>query len=81
MKRSSAKDQLAEWLAGRPFHAEQCCPDFSCCQPSLLAPEDERRLFVERPELRDNLCMGFLGRAMAHLGKQVHIAGSTEGEA
>lgn len=81
-------EQLQKWLAGQSVHMGerpdgQCCPDFSCCQPQLLAPEAERRVFVERPEVRDQLCMGFLGRALAEMGKadEVHIAGSIEGMA
>lgn len=76
-------EQLDAWAAGDSRHGEQCCPDFSCCEPDLKAPDDERRLFLTRPELRDQLCMGFLGRAMAQLGKEneVHISGSIQGEA
>ena len=76
-------EQLAKWAAGESIHGDQCCPDFSCCEPELKAPDAERRLFMERPELREQLCIGYLGRALAALGKdkEVHIAGSIQGEA
>ena len=45
-------EQTSEWVAGRPRHSEtnECTPDFSCCQPSLLAPEEERRAFEAADE-------------------------------
>lgn len=82
-ERISYEEQLRRWAAGESIHAEQCCPDFSCCEPELKAPDAERLLFLNRPELRERLCMGYLGRAMALLGKDkdVYIAGSIEGNA
>jgi hypothetical protein len=41
----SIKLQLSEWIAGRPHHnkvRDECTPDFSCCNPALLASEAER---------------------------------------
>lgn len=70
-------EQLAAWLNGNSVHAEQCCPDFSCCEPSLLADEATRRAFVDHPESRDQMCMMFLGAAFASAGKKVYIAGDT----
>ena len=37
----SSQLQMEKWLAGHPEHnteRDECCPDFSCCQPHLLAP-------------------------------------------
>ena len=34
--------QLDEWVKGNPIHNnvdDECCPDFSCCRPELLAPK------------------------------------------
>ena len=84
MTKQSADSQLTALVAGNPVHdyeAGQCCPDFSCCRPDLLAPLTERELFRDRPEIRDQMLMGFLGRALAGYGDKVHIAGSFEGEA
>lgn len=78
----SSNDQLAKWLDGVSEHniaRDECVPDFSCCEPHLLAPIAERRLFCERPELRMSLLMGFLGRALS--GTQAYVAGSVDGEA
>lgn len=44
-----SKDQLEKWLKGESIHnkkSDECCPDFSCCIPSLLAPEEERKKFA-----------------------------------
>lgn len=75
--------QLAEWVKGNPIHAEHgCCPDFSCCQPALLAPADVRQKFAAADETtRAKFLMGFLGAALALMGKakEVHIAGEHEG--
>lgn len=78
----SPNEQLIAWVAGEPIHnvaRDECCPDFSCCRPELLWPEEQRQLFADRPELRDDMLMMALGAALS--GAQVHIAGSTEGEA
>lgn len=42
-------DQLKSWLAGNSIHnseRHECCPDFSCCHPELLASLEERTDFV-----------------------------------
>lgn len=38
-------EQLELWVRGKSVHndeRDECCPDFSCCSPELLAPEHER---------------------------------------
>ena len=82
----TSDEQLDEWVKGNSIHnddREECCPDFSCCQTHFKATLEERILFRDRPELRDNMLMNFLGAAMAGYDpdKKVHIAGSTEGSA
>jgi hypothetical protein len=47
-----------------------CCPDYSCCQPELLAPFEERELYVDTRNRRDvrtltRLDCMFLGRLIA----------------
>lgn len=51
------RHQLMAWLAGRPFHLrndalgiDQCCPDFSCCQPELLVCREIRRAYLTSPQ-------------------------------
>lgn len=83
----TCKEQLERWVAGESVHndeRDECCPDFSCCQPELLASEDERRAFKEAHDRGDEnsimaMLGGFLGAAMKRLGANAHIAGhSTE---
>lgn len=42
-------EQLNQWLLAKPIHrpnGDMCCPDYSCCNPELLAPLHERERFV-----------------------------------
>lgn len=77
----STDEQLAEWLKGNPIHndeREECCPDFSCCTPSLLADQKTRQAFVDgNEELRMSMLGIFLGKAIAEMGfeKKVYLAG------
>lgn len=76
-------EQLARWVAGESVHNDQgdCCPDFSCCRPSLAWPIDQRRAFVDHPEARDAMCMMSLAAAMKEYAAEtktkttVHIIG------
>jgi len=74
-------EQLSEWVKGNslcPNNLGECCPDFSCCQPELLADEVTRVAFANgTKETRHSLLGGFLGAAMekAVKGKNVYIAG------
>jgi hypothetical protein len=64
--------QLNHWLRGETVHLcipELCCPDYSCCQPELLAPLEERELYVEAHNRRDMATITrmdamFLGRLL-----------------
>lgn len=80
----TSDEQLDAWVAGNSLHnqaRDECCPDFSCCQKYYKATQDERKLFRDRPELRDKMLMGFLGAALAGGEKAVHVIGSIEGVA
>jgi hypothetical protein len=74
-------EQLNLWLEGIPKHNTtrgECCPDFSCCRPELLAPREVREIFVAaqrsgNDRVTDRLLMEFLCRALAD--KNVYIAG------
>lgn len=85
----SSKKQLEQWVKGTPEHNDErgeCCPDFSCCVPSLLASDEDRRLYADACESGNDavkmaMLGGFLGRAMEQHGKpKVHLAGFTDGE-
>ena len=76
-------EQLQKWLAGESIHnkeRDECCPDFSCCKPELLATLEERQLFTSRPDARDSMLMMFLGKAISSMPKKVnvHISGDCE---
>lgn len=46
----SSMKQLDAWLEGKPFHdniIDQCAPDFSCCNPDLLSPYNERKKYYD----------------------------------
>lgn len=75
-------EQLAAWVDGDSQHGagkhEDCCPDFSCCQPELLAPLAERKTFAAGNESTRNAMLGtFLGRMLAAAGQaeSVYAAG------
>lgn len=79
----TCEEQLAQWVNGISIHnhdRDECCPDFSCCQPELLATQEERTLFSSRPDAKDSMLMMFLGRALSAMPKKVkvHIAGDAE---
>lgn len=75
-------EQLLSWLKGKSIHNDkQCCPDFSCCVPQLLASFEEREAFIiaflnDDNEQTDKMLFMFLGRAMNTItDKQILIAG------
>lgn len=71
--------QLQAWKLGAPYHNrvdDECCPDFSCCQPSLLAGAEVRReYFAASAQRRHGWQLVFLSRALEAQGSDVHIAG------
>ena len=72
------KEQLALWLDGKPVHGEQCCPDFSCCRPELLAPREVREVFMAAHEQNNEAVTmrmfgTFLGAAFSD--KNIYIVG------
>lgn len=79
----SIHHQLREWVAGNPTHNEvrnECCPDFSCCQPELLWPEEQRELFANADDrMREAMLLMSLGAALNLMSEDyrdgVYIAG------
>lgn len=44
--RERARVQCLVWAQGRPYHEpvnDECCPDFSCCRPSLFMKDEAER--------------------------------------
>lgn len=77
----TCEEQLDLWVAGKPVHndeREECCPDFSCCNPRLLAPIEMRQMFRDNPERREAMLFGFLGAALAN--QPVYVAGRPEAD-
>lgn len=72
------------WVEGKSIHnkeRKECCPDFSCCQPHLLAPEQERKAFLEAHRKGDegtkmSMLYEFLGRAFS--SDKTYVAGYKE---
>jgi len=80
--------QTSEWLKGNPQHNAvdgECCPDFSCCNPELLAPKEVRELFYKADQTgNDKVCSRMLGEFLGKMvdaildEPKVHIAGLDE---
>jgi hypothetical protein len=74
--------QLRRWAAGDPVCPSttgECCPDFSCCRPKLLWPEEKRRLFVQADQrTRETMLVGSLGALIADAGLRAHVIGGPE---
>lgn len=72
-------EQLALWVNGESVHndeRDECCPDFSCCRPDLLARQEDREEFMEGGAIvRDGMLLGFLGALLAADGTNAYIAG------
>lgn len=71
-------EQLEKWVAGKPIHNRgrpyggECCPDFSCCIPALLAPVETRIAFKNADEsTRTKMLGGFLAAMLAQKGFEV----------
>lgn len=88
----AANHQLREWAEGRPWHnpwspgatepdysrtGGECCPDFSCCAPSMIWASERRYAFVAaNDEQREGMLFGALaGLARDH---DAYVIGSEE---
>ena len=77
----TSDEQLEQWVAGYPVHndeRDECCPDFSCCEPSLLVDYETRKAFLEAgEELRMSMLGLFLGKAISSMNMldKVHLVG------
>ena len=85
MLKMTPEQQLDLWCEGHSVHnaaTDECCPDFSCCNQKIDTPIEDRKLFRDRPELRDAMLGQFLHRAILTMpnGDKIYVAGVTEGE-
>ena len=85
-------EQLGLWLEGKSVHNDErneCCPDFSCCKPELLADLEVRQLFhtayaTGAQHIYNALLMGFLSGGVSAaeregLETKVYLAGLQDG--
>ena len=52
--------QTISWANGKPYHNitdNECTPDFSCCNPTLLACSGERLIFLEAVITNNTACI------------------------
>jgi len=71
------EEQLTRWVSGDavcPNTRHECCPDFSCCRPSMMWPQDKRKRFIEaiQPE-REKMMLGSLVTLAEDEGVNVHV--------
>ena len=79
-------EQLEQWVKGNSIHndaRDECCPDFSCCKPELLAPKEVRQKFQKadkqtRMGMLSHFLSACVAKATEESGIKVHIAGDRE---
>lgn len=79
----SPEKQVEMWVKGESIHNEErdeCCPDFSCCDKSLMAKESVRLRFakaeVEGNEaVKTELLAMFLGRLLKRRNINAYVIG------
>lgn len=61
--------QLDQWLKGRSLHnpgRNECCPDFSCCEPGIKTPLELKERYVKAYREKDHQAqMSLLGMFLA----------------
>lgn len=91
------EEQIDLWVAGKlvgtgkighvfrkigEHEIEECCPDFSCCKPELLASEWLRKEFKNNEKGREKMLFGFLGRLISDMdegkGQKIYLAGGLD---
>jgi hypothetical protein len=73
----SPEEQLRLWADGKavcPNTNHECTPDFGCCRPALLWPEEKRKAFVAASQdEREKMLLGSLGALTASVGVKAHV--------
>ncbi len=87
-KSSDNKEQLFKWLNGMSTHCHygygkedyECCPDFSCCNPSLLRPREERQRYCDASQTeRHRMLATYLGAFVEYASKKVKLPITLQG--
>lgn len=81
--KESVDHQIKHWAKGIATHnpiGDECCPDFSCCCPSLMMQERARKTFLEahlsgNDEIRHDMLMMCLGGLVSESGIEAYVAG------
>ena len=72
----TSEEQLRRWVEGESVHrlwevkdnrydeGGECCPDFSCCKPEMLAEKSVRQAFAAASQ---DERLGFLGNFLGEL--------------
>lgn len=72
---------LKKWCEGEPIHNDiddECCPDFSCCNKSLLQPKEVRENFIAASyEERISMLSTFLAAFTSTIEESVYVAGQS----
>lgn len=72
-------EQVRRWADSDPVCPSttgECCPDFSCCRPKLLWPEEKRRLFVQSDQAtRERMLVGSLVALVDDAELRAHVTG------
>lgn len=66
------EEQLKKWVQGNSIHnteRDECCPDFSCCRPELMADEETRLKFAKAhlegdDDTKMRMLYGFMGELL-----------------
>lgn len=73
----SVVDEYGNVVGNHKLDGGECCPDFSCCRPELLAPPEVRRAFrAASLKEREKFLSQFLAALLELEEKKVHIAGA-----
>lgn len=71
----TSQEQLERWVLGDaicPNEFHQCTPDFGCCNPKLLWPEEKRRKFMNASDgERDKMMMGGLSGLIENMNVRI----------
>lgn len=86
MQSLTVQEQLDQWVDGASIHRNvshliggECCPDFSCCKPHLLAPRAIRVAFRSADQkTRTQFLSHFLVALIEKLPVKVVIIDGTE---
>lgn len=67
------QEQMELWVKGESIHndeRDECCPDFSCCKPELLASVAVRERFRDgTPQEQSSMLVDFLGALIKSEGR------------